>query len=198
MTIRRLLQWQCITWREQKASKWRDDYRLWIAKTETGSRRRRRTIPVVSWRDWEKTWTLSAMIISLRTENWTHDFTNTNSKHYSSPPRPEQFWSPPTQPPIQWWPGTLSLAVKRPGREADHSPPTSAEVKECVELYFHSPNTSSWRGTQLKKSTWTPLPLLVTFGSPTEIRKGSARMCYGELLVFVTKRRYCRQPIWSR
>jgi hypothetical protein len=28
---------------------------------------------------------------------------------------------------------------KRPGREADHSPPSSAEVKECVELYLYSP-----------------------------------------------------------
>jgi hypothetical protein len=40
----------------------------------------------------------------------------------------------PTQPPIQWVPGSLSLVVKRPGREADHSPSSSAEVKECVEL----------------------------------------------------------------
>jgi hypothetical protein len=56
----------------------------------------------------------------------------------------------PTQPPIQWVPGTLSLGVKRPGREAVHSPPSSAEVKECVELYLHSPNTPSWRGAQLK------------------------------------------------
>jgi hypothetical protein len=39
-----------------------------------------------------------------------------------------------------------TMGVKRPGREADHSPPSSAEVKECVELYLHSPNTSSWRG----------------------------------------------------
>jgi hypothetical protein len=31
------------------------------------------------------------------------------------------------------------LGVKRPGREADHSPPSSAEVKECVELYLPSP-----------------------------------------------------------
>jgi hypothetical protein len=44
----------------------------------------------------------------------------------------------PTQPPIQWKPGAVSLRVKRPGREADHSPPSSAAVKECVELYFHS------------------------------------------------------------
>jgi hypothetical protein len=35
-------------------------------------------------------------------------------------------------------PGHLSLGVKRPGREADHSPPSSAEVKEGVELYLHS------------------------------------------------------------
>jgi hypothetical protein len=41
--------------------------------------------------------------------------------------------------------------VKRPGREVDHSPPSSAEVKESVELHFHSSNTPSWRGAQLKK-----------------------------------------------
>jgi len=35
--------------------------------------------------------------------------------------------------------GALSLGLKRPGREADHSPPSSAEVIECVELYLHSP-----------------------------------------------------------
>jgi hypothetical protein len=36
----------------------------------------------------------------------------------------------PTQPPIQWVPGALSLAAKRQGREGDHSPPSSAEVRE--------------------------------------------------------------------
>jgi hypothetical protein len=51
----------------------------------------------------------------------------------------------PTQPPIQWVTGALYLGVKRPGREADHSHPSSAEVKECVELYLHSPSTPSWR-----------------------------------------------------
>jgi hypothetical protein len=35
-----------------------------------------------------------------------------------------------TQPPIQLVPGAISLGVKRPGREADHSPPSSAEVTE--------------------------------------------------------------------
>jgi hypothetical protein len=45
----------------------------------------------------------------------------------------------PTQPPIQWVPGALSRGVKRPGREADHSSPSSAKVEESVELYFHFP-----------------------------------------------------------
>jgi hypothetical protein len=37
----------------------------------------------------------------------------------------------PTQLPIQWVPGALSLGVKRLGREADHSLPSSAEVKNA-------------------------------------------------------------------
>jgi hypothetical protein len=35
----------------------------------------------------------------------------------------------PTQPLIQWVQEALSLGVERSGREADHSPPSSAEVK---------------------------------------------------------------------
>jgi hypothetical protein len=35
------------------------------------------------------------------------------------------------------------------GREAEHSPPSSAEIKEWVEVYLHSPNTPSWRSAQL-------------------------------------------------
>jgi hypothetical protein len=49
----------------------------------------------------------------------------------------ELLW--PTQPPIQWVPGALSLGVRRLGHEADHSSPSSAEVKKCVQLYLHSP-----------------------------------------------------------
>jgi len=58
--------------------------------------------------------------------------------------------------------GTISSGVKRPLREADHLPPSSVEVKEWVELYLHSPDTRSWRGAQLKKSTGTTLPLPFT------------------------------------
>jgi hypothetical protein len=37
----------------------------------------------------------------------------------------------PTQPLIQWVQGALSLEVKRPGCEADHSTPPNAEVKKA-------------------------------------------------------------------
>jgi hypothetical protein len=44
----------------------------------------------------------------------------------------------PTQPPIQWVPEALSLGVKQPGHEADHSFPSSAEVKN-VWSYTSTP-----------------------------------------------------------
>jgi hypothetical protein len=37
----------------------------------------------------------------------------------------------PTQPPIHWVSGAVSLRIKRPGRKADHSPPSTAEVKNA-------------------------------------------------------------------
>jgi hypothetical protein len=37
----------------------------------------------------------------------------------------------PTQLPIQWVPEGLYLGLKRHGSEADHSPPSSAEVKNA-------------------------------------------------------------------
>jgi hypothetical protein len=40
-----------------------------------------------------------------------------------------QTGSRPTQPPVQWVPDSLSLEVKRTGREADHSPSSRAENK---------------------------------------------------------------------
>ena len=36
------------------------------------------------------------------------------------------------------------LGVKRLGRGADNPPPSSAEVKESVELYLYSPSGPSW------------------------------------------------------
>jgi hypothetical protein len=43
-----------------------------------------------------------------------------------------------TQPPIHWVHRTISLGVKRPGREADHSPPATAEVKN---VWSHTPTS---------------------------------------------------------
>jgi hypothetical protein len=52
----------------------------------------------------------------------------------------------PTQPPVQWVPGVLSQGVKaRPGRDADRSPPSSAEVVYELELYLLSPQAPPWR-----------------------------------------------------
>jgi hypothetical protein len=72
----------------------------------------------------------------------------------------------PTHPRIQWVPGALSLGVQRPGREADHSPPSSAEIKEGVKIYHQSPSTPSWRDAQLKhKDNFTFLYLYLKYFS---------------------------------
>jgi hypothetical protein len=61
----------------------------------------------------------------------------------------------PTQPPVQWVPGVLS---PRPGRDADHSPSSSAEVKNEYELYFSPPSaTMACSGTALQKNVTTYL-----------------------------------------
>jgi hypothetical protein len=51
----------------------------------------------------------------------------------------------PTQP-IYWIPGAVSPGVKRPGREADPSLATSAEVKK---MWLYAP--TSWRSALLVK-----------------------------------------------
>jgi hypothetical protein len=76
----------------------------------------------------------------------------------SSPDRGWKFFSSPLCP--DWLLGPSNLLSdgyqglirggKTAGREADQSPPSSAEVKECMKLCFHSPSTPSWRGAQLK------------------------------------------------
>jgi hypothetical protein len=82
----------------------------------------------------------------------------------------------PTQPPIQWVSGTLYRGgVKRPRREADRSPISCAEVKECVELYLHSPSTPSWRGIQFKKST-DNFPFTFYLYEPTHTRPPSQQL----------------------
>jgi hypothetical protein len=66
----------------------------------------------------------------------------------------------PTQPPIQWVLGALSSGVQRPGREADHSLPSSAEVKNAWS--YTSTPPLRLHGVVLNKSIGKtiPLPLL--------------------------------------
>jgi hypothetical protein len=68
---------------------------------------------------WAAGWTIGVLGFEFRRELGIFLFTTTSRKALG-----------PTQPPIQWAPAALSLGVKRPGREAYHSPPSSAEVKE--------------------------------------------------------------------
>jgi len=49
-----------------------------------------------------------------------------------------------TQPPIQWVMGALTTGIKWLGHEADHSPPTGAEVKHAWS--YTSIPMSSWHG----------------------------------------------------
>jgi len=57
---------------------------------------------------------------------------------FSSSLRPDRLWNPPSLL-SNGYQGALSLGVKRQGHEADHSPPSSAEVHLCVALYLHPP-----------------------------------------------------------
>jgi hypothetical protein len=52
------------------------------------------------------------------------------SRIFSSPRRPDRLCGPPSR--------TLSSGIHRPGHEADHSPPISAEVKK-MWIYTSTP-----------------------------------------------------------
>jgi hypothetical protein len=56
----------------------------------------------------------------------------------------------PKEPPTKWVLEALSPGVKRLGREADHSPPSSAEVKNGIAIP-PLPHASSWHTAKLIK-----------------------------------------------
>jgi hypothetical protein len=65
------------------------------------------------------------------------------SRIFTSPCHPDQFWSSPSLP-IQWVPGAFSPGEKRRGREADHSPVTSANAQKTRIYTSTPPYISSW------------------------------------------------------
>jgi hypothetical protein len=69
------------------------------------------------------------------------------SRIFSTPKRSDRFWGPPSLLSNAYrvfYPG-----VKMPVREADHSPPTSAEVKKAWIYIFTPPHMPSWRSAEL-------------------------------------------------
>jgi hypothetical protein len=70
----------------------------------------------------------------------------------------------PTQPPIQWVLGALSLGVKRPGREADHSPPSTVEVENAWSSIPSLLQYTSMAWCSVKSTgTTLPLPLPLSY-----------------------------------
>jgi len=66
----------------------------------------------------------------------------------------------PTQPPIQSVPGALSLRVKRPRSETDHSPPSYDEVKNTWS-YTTTPQYAfmAWCSIKAQEQLYFTLPL---------------------------------------
>jgi hypothetical protein len=105
----------------------------------------------VLWR-WAKGWMIAG---SSSERGWEFFFFTTASRQALGP----------TQPPIQWVPGVISLAIKLPGREADQSPPSSAEVKNAWS-YTSTPQHAFMAWCSVKSAgTALPLPLLFRFSN---------------------------------
>jgi hypothetical protein len=73
---------------------------------------------------------------------------------FSSPPCPDPLWGPPSLL-SNGFQGTLSLGVKRPGSEAGHSPPSSAEFKNAWS--YTSTPLISFHGVVISQITETTL-----------------------------------------
>jgi len=57
---------------------------------------------------------------------------------------PDRLWGPPSLL-YSGYRGSFPGAKARPGRDTDHSPPSSAEVANEQELYLLSPQAPPWR-----------------------------------------------------
>jgi hypothetical protein len=54
-------------------------------------------------------------------------------KFVSAPQYPDGIWGPPSL--LSMGTGSFSPELKRPGREADHSPPSGAEIKNVGAIH---------------------------------------------------------------
>jgi hypothetical protein len=99
----------------------------------------------------------------------------------------------PIQPPIQWIPGALSPGVKRQGREADHSPPSSAEAStpryvfmawrvgnSCLVARFNKGGLSSMNfvpSNSVELRSWESSSCSTTQAIPNILRNGKVHYC---------------------
>jgi len=97
----------------------------------------------------------------------------------------------PTQLPVQWVP-SLSPGVKRPGRGVNHPHPSSANVKERLELYLYSPFRSSW-----SLLWWTlPSPLSLLRYMSRRFRSEKIRCLVGQTAASTTCARDGYLQVW--
>ena len=100
--------------------------------------------------------------------------------------------------PVETGPGaypafyTMGPGVKRPGRGANHPPPSSAEVKGRIELYFYSPSGPSWH--VLGRTLPLPLPLHLNISNSLKI-KSSRRIIAEDSIT--GEFRYFRKPLFK-
>jgi hypothetical protein len=83
----------------------------------------------------------TALSVQRLATSWTVRGSNLGGSEIIST-RPHRPWG---QPSLLWNGYRVSFpGVNRPGRGVNHVPPSSADVKEIVELYLHTPSGSLW------------------------------------------------------
>jgi hypothetical protein len=88
-----------------------------------------------------------SIVSGYRLDDWVIEVRSpAEAKDFSSSLCVQTGFLGPTQPPVQWIPwGPFPGAKARLRRDADHSPPSSAEVENEEELHLLSHQASLWR-----------------------------------------------------
>jgi hypothetical protein len=96
----------------------------------------------------------------------------------SSSALPDRFWGPPNLLPNRYQ-GALSLEVKLPGREADHSPPSSAQVKNAWSYTSTPPMRLSGVVLRAQGKFTLPVPYSsYTLGRTQTMNRPTASECW--------------------